>query len=73
MRYIPMPTLLAHGALGAFDEILLLAVGIGFVAMMVFSWIKSRNMEFDEPESTTDPSPDSPSTNSDTSDHIKLQ
>lgn len=68
-----MPTLLAHGALGAFDEILLLAVGAGFVAMMVYSWIKSRNMEFDDPDSPTDAPPDSPSTDSDAPDHINLK
>ncbi len=38
-----IPILLAHGALGNFDEILFIAVGIVFVALMVFAWMRSRN------------------------------
>lgn len=45
------PTLLAHGALGPFDEIIYLGVGVIFLIMMGISWLKSRNVkpEFDDP------------------------
>lgn len=45
------PTILAHGALGAFDEIIFLGVGVVFLVMMGISWLKSRNMkpEFNDP------------------------
>jgi hypothetical protein len=46
-----MPPLLAHGALGWFDEILFIGVGLGFIAMMALSWLRSRNL----PASDADP------------------
>jgi uncharacterized membrane protein (DUF4010 family) len=38
-----IPLVLAHGALGAFDEILFLAVAVVFVGLMIVAWIRSRN------------------------------
>jgi hypothetical protein len=38
-----IPLVLAHGALGAFDEILFLAVAVVFVGLMVVAWIRSRS------------------------------
>jgi hypothetical protein len=55
------PTILAHGALGAFDEIIFLGVGVVFLVMMGISWLKSRNMkpEFEDPaEATSAEQPD---------------
>ncbi|HLU11696.1 MAG TPA: hypothetical protein VK003_18625 [Oceanobacillus sp.] len=59
------PTILAHGALGAFDEIIFLGVGVVFLVMMGISWLRSRNMkpEFDDPGipakvTTTEQQPD---------------
>lgn len=45
------PSILAHGALGPFDELIFLGVGVIFLVMMGISWLKSRNVqpEFDEP------------------------
>lgn len=37
--------LLAHGALGGWDEVIFAGVGIAFVVMMGISWIKSRSSE----------------------------
>lgn len=37
-----MPILLAHGALGAWDEVIFLGIAVVFVGMMVFSWLNSR-------------------------------
>jgi hypothetical protein len=45
------PTTLAHGALGPFDELIFLGVGVVFLVMMGISWLRSRNVkpEFDDP------------------------
>ncbi len=43
-----MPILLAHGALGPFDEILFLGIAAIFVVMMGVSWVRSRNLPPDE-------------------------
>lgn len=40
-----IPIILAHGALGAFDEIIMIGVAAVFFIMMGVSWIKSRSME----------------------------
>ena len=47
-----IPIILAHGALGAFDELIMMGVAIAFFVMMGVSWIKSRSMKgiFDEDE-----------------------
>lgn len=38
-----MLILLAHGALGPYDEIIFLGVAVIFVVMMAVSWVRSRN------------------------------
>lgn len=43
------PVILAHGALGPFDELLLIGVVIAFVVIMAISWLRSRNQLTDEP------------------------
>jgi hypothetical protein len=45
-----MPVLLAHGALGAFDELIFAAVGIAFLVMMGVSWLRSRNLPPEDEE-----------------------
>jgi hypothetical protein len=61
---MPFPVLLAHGALGPFDEVIFLSVAFIFFAMMGISWFKSRNMppEFKEPAppAPNEPEPESP-------------
>lgn len=54
-----MPTLLAHGALGAADEIILIAVAVGFLILMGISFVMNRNKHVDDddvpqPEITPD-------------------
>lgn len=39
----PFPVVLAHGALGAFDEIIFLGVGVVFLVLMGISWLRSRD------------------------------
>lgn len=45
----------AHGALGYWDELIFLGVGIGFLVMMGVSWFKSRNAIIDEETGTETP------------------
>lgn len=55
--------ILAHGALGAFDEIIFVSIAVIFVGMMGVSWLRSQNLpddDFDTPPSddvTTDMAP----------------
>ena len=50
---MPIVTL-AHGALGAFDEIIFISVAIVFIGMMAVSWFKSQQLpDEDENETTT--------------------
>ena len=58
-----IPIILAHGALGAFDEMIFLGIAIVFLGLMGVSWFKSRNipdeLEEEKPADTT-PEPESP-------------
>lgn len=45
-----MPFIIAHGALGPWDEIIYLSIGVVFVGFMVVSWFRSRNQPPDEEE-----------------------
>ncbi len=38
-----MPFILAHGALGPYDELIFGGVAVIFIVMMGISWVKSRN------------------------------
>ncbi len=42
-----LPLVLAHGALGWWDEIIFLGVIIVFLAIMGYSWVKSRSAALD--------------------------
>ena len=42
-----MPVILAHGALGPFDEIIFFGIAVIFVAMMAVSWLRSQELEED--------------------------
>lgn len=41
--------ILAHGALGPFDEIMLVVPEIVFVLTLVYSWVRSRKAPRDAP------------------------
>lgn len=61
-----MPFVLAHGALGAADEIILIAVAVGFFILMGISFVKSRNKQVDQGDvPTADAASDKP-------DHFRL-
>ncbi len=61
-----IPIILAHGALGEWDEIIFLSVAAIFVAMMGISWVRSRNaapptdtpQPPETPESKAEPTPE---------------
>lgn len=42
-----MPVILAHGALGPFDEIIFISVAVIFLGMMGVSWLRSQELEDD--------------------------
>lgn len=42
--------ILAHGALGSFDEIIFVSIAIIFVGMMGVSWIRSQQLSDDDPD-----------------------
>ncbi len=39
-----IPIILAHGALGPFDEMIFLGIAVVFLGLMGVSWLKSRNI-----------------------------
>lgn len=43
-----MPVILAHGALGPFDEIIFLSIAVVFLAMMGISWVRSQQLPDEE-------------------------
>ena len=45
-----MPALLAHGALGPFDEIIFLCIAAVFLAMMGISWLRSQELPDEDAE-----------------------
>ncbi|QPC84467.1 hypothetical protein G4Y79_08850 [Phototrophicus methaneseepsis] len=45
-----VPIILAHGALGSFDEVIFISVVMVFVVLMIFSWLRSRNLPDDADE-----------------------
>ncbi|MBC7811367.1 MAG: hypothetical protein H7175_09475, partial [Burkholderiales bacterium] len=67
---------LAHGALGAFDEVIFLSVGFLFIVVMGISWVHSRNNppvdDADSAEPTADTDAASPATDSAAPDHFRL-
>jgi hypothetical protein len=60
-----LPLILAHGALGAFDELIYLGIAVIFVGFMVVSWLRARNQESEDDEQT-------PPTSKKSTDRFKL-
>ena len=70
VRGFRMVVVLAHGSLGAFDEILYLGVAAIFVIMMGISWMRSRY----QPPKLDDPAETPPAPNqSDAPEHFTLE
>ena len=49
-----MPGILAHGALGPFDEIIFLSIAVVFLAMMGISWVRSQQLPDEETEADSE-------------------
>ena len=47
-----MVVILAHGALGPFDEIIFVSIAIIFIVMMGISWVRSQGLPENEHEAT---------------------
>ena len=49
------PILVAHGALGYFDDVIIPIIGIVFIGLVIFTWWSSRNQpDNDEQVETPD-------------------
>lgn len=61
-----MTIILAHGALGWYDELVFLGIIVIFFGMMFVSWFRSRSMDYEQtdlmPESPTNETSDADST-----------
>lgn len=66
-----LPTLLAHGALGNWDEIVFLSIAAVFLIVMGISWIRSRAASPDEVDTADEMTEDTPQAES--SGHIRLE
>jgi hypothetical protein len=47
------PVMLAHGALGLWDEAIFLTIALAFLVFMGISWVKGRNAEPETDEATS--------------------
>lgn len=72
-----LPIILAHGALGGWDELIFLGVAAIFLTMMGISWVKSRNstLPLENPEKAADSESESrpPASETETPDHFRLE
>lgn len=66
-----LPPLLAHGALGSWDEIVFLSIAAVFLVVMGLSWIRSRAASPDEVDAVEERAEDTPQTES--GGHIRLE
>lgn len=48
-----MQVILAHGALGVWDELIFLGITVVFALIMVMSWLRSRNLVDEDEEEET--------------------
>lgn len=72
-----LPVILAHGALGWWDEIIFFSISVIFLVMMGRSWLKSRSMEpdFDDATESDTVSTSAPSNHAESevaSEHFRL-
>lgn len=65
-----VPIILAHGALGAWDELIFLGIAVIFTGMVIYTWFKSRSLE---PELIDTESSQAEFSDEQSQDHIPLQ
>ena len=70
-----IPIVLAHGALGPYDEVIIPVIGGAFIGLIVITWLSSRNRQ-DEAEEMPPPdrmAPDAPAKQTDDPSHYRLE
>lgn len=65
--------ILAHGALGAFDEIVFIGVVVVFLAMMALSWFRSQQLTDEMPDQDSKPSQDTVQSSPNNTDRFELE
>ena len=65
--------ILAHGALGAFDEIVFIGVVVVFLAMMALSWFRSQQLTDEMPDQDSKPSQDTVQSSLNNTDRFELE
>jgi hypothetical protein len=68
---MPYSPILAHGALGALDEVIFFAIAAIFLIMMGISWFSSRRRPHAPPSNT--PADTEPTTVQPQADHVPLE
>jgi hypothetical protein len=63
-------TLIAHGALGPYDEIILPLLGLGFVGAVLVTWLRSRQESPAPPSASS--APNAQDANADDDSHFQL-
>lgn len=70
---MPFPVILAHGALGNWDELIFLSVAAIFIVMMGISWVRSRNTEPDFAKTPPGDEPNTDTPESESPDRFELK
>lgn len=65
--------ILAHGALGALDEIVFIGVVVVFLAMMALSWFRSQQLTEEMPNDNSKPPQDTVQSSPNNTDRFKLE
>jgi hypothetical protein len=68
------PIVLAHGAAGPYDELIFIAIVVGFLIMMGIAWVRSYNrglitLQAETPETDL---PETPPTDTDSPEYVPL-
>lgn len=66
------PIVLAHGALGPFDELIMAGAAIIFLVMMALSWVRSRNTRPDFEQTREEENPREATQLADEADRFRL-
>lgn len=65
--------ILAHGALGPFDEIIFISIAVVFVVMMAVSWFRSQQLPNEIMDGEGNPQVDAVQSNPTDTDRFKLE
>ncbi len=65
--------ILAHGALGPFDEIIFISIAVVFIGMMASSWFRSQQLDDEITEDNSNPPPDTVQSTATEPDRFELE